>query len=167
MTNHIGIKSDFILFWHAAPMLDITTSPDNRYTSLTIKTFKMKTKIVTLAFAVMCLFVITPAFNNVQAQSTQRTNVGQLVSGLINVNVGAVAVNVGDITLEDLVDVGDILSNNRDIDILTNILNNSPILSNNSEILTNLLRDADILNNTQVVVGVLSGQLVILDTVLR
>ena len=43
-----------------------------------------------------------------QAQSDQRTNVGQLSSGLINVNVGAVAVNIGDITLEDLVDVDDV-----------------------------------------------------------
>ena len=81
------------------------------------------------------------------------------MAGLINVNVGAVAVNIGDITLEDLVDVGDILSDNREIRILSNILNNSPIASNNSEILTNLLRDANILTDTQVVVGVLSGGL--------
>ncbi|MBA3275319.1 MAG: hypothetical protein H0T72_05960 [Chloroflexia bacterium] len=90
------------------------------------------------------------------AQSEQRTNVGQLVSGLINVNVGAVAVNVGDITVEDLVDVNDVLNDNN-VEILNNVLNNSPILSNNSDILTDLLRDADILNDTQVVVGVLSG----------
>jgi hypothetical protein len=36
-------------------------------------------------------------------------------------------------------------------------LNSSPVLSNNSDILTNLLRDADILTDTQVVVGVQSG----------
>ena len=82
---------------------------------------------------------------------------GQLVSGLINVDVGAVAVNIGDITVADLVDVGDVVSNNRDIRILDNILNHSPILSNNSQILTNLLRDANILTDTQVVVGVLTG----------
>jgi hypothetical protein len=93
------------------------------------------------------------------AQSNQRTNVGQLVSGLINVNVGAVAVNVGDITFEDLVDVNDVLNDNE-VRILNNVLNRSPILSNNSEILTNLLREADILNDVQVVVGVLSGSLV-------
>jgi hypothetical protein len=90
------------------------------------------------------------------AQSNQRTNVGQLVSGLINVNVGAVAVNIGDITLEDLVDVSNVLNNNE-IRILNNVLNRSPILSNNSEILTNLLREANLLNEVQVVVGVLSG----------
>ena len=110
-----------------------------------------------LIAVVMFITMSVVGTNAAEAQSTQRTNVGQLVSGLINVNVGAVAVNIGDITLEDLVDVGDILSNNREIDILTNILNNSPIASNNSDILTNLLRDANILTDTQVVVGVLTG----------
>jgi len=90
------------------------------------------------------------------AQSAQHTNVGQLVSGLINVNVGAVAVNVGDITVADLVNVTDVLNNNQ-VDILDNVLNNSPILSNNSNILTNLLRDANVITGNQVVVGVLSG----------
>jgi hypothetical protein len=98
--------------------------------------------------------VLTPT--PAMAQSNQRTNLGQIVSGLINVNVGAVAVNVGDITLEDLVDVSDVLNDNN-VEALNNILNRSPILSNNSEILTNLLRDADIIDETQVVVGVLSG----------
>ncbi len=95
--------------------------------------------------------------NNAQAQSRQQTGVGQLVSGLINVNVGAVAVNIGDITLEDLVDVEDVLNNNN-----VEVLNNSPIASNNSEILTNLLRNADIIDETQVVVGVLSGGLFVI-----
>ncbi|OLY91018.1 hypothetical protein SAMN05444008_11389 [Cnuella takakiae] len=116
----------------------------------------MKTKILAIAFSVMALFVLAPAMNGVQAQSNQGTNVGQVVRGLINVNVGAVAVNVGDITLEDLVDVGDVLSD-IEITALNNVLNNSPIASNNSEILTNLLRNADIIDETQVVVGVLSG----------
>ena len=120
----------------------------------------MKTLLIALS---MFLALNVVGTNSAQAQSNQRTNVGQLVSGLINVNIGAVAVNIGDITVADLVDVGDVLSNNREIDILNNILNNSPILSNNSEILTNLLREADILNDTQVVVGVLSGQFVIQD----
>jgi hypothetical protein len=107
--------------------------------------------VVAMFFAVSVI-----GSNAAKAQSTQPLNVGQLVQGLINVNIGAVAVNIGDITLDDLVDVGDILSDNKDIRILNNILNNSPILSNNSEILTNLLRNADILTDTQVVVGVLS-----------
>ena len=48
--------------------------------------------------------------NAANAQSNQALNVGQLVAGLINVNIGAVAVNIGDITVADLVDVGDVLS---------------------------------------------------------
>jgi hypothetical protein len=114
-------------------------------------------KKLSLIFALAVALLFTANINDAQAQSNQRTGVGQLVSGLINVNVGAVAVNIGDITLEDLVDVGDVLSNNRQIEILSNILNNSPIASNNSEILTNLLRNAEIIDQTQVVVGVLSG----------
>ncbi len=108
-------------------------------------------KLFFAAFFMLAMFSVTA-----QAQSQQRTNVGQLVSGLINVNVGAVAVNIGDITLEDLVDVEDVLNNNN-VEILNNVLNNSPILSNNSEILTNLLRDANLITDNEIVVGVLSG----------
>jgi hypothetical protein len=116
-------------------------------------------KKMKVVFFALSMFVATALIgtNSAQAQSNQGTNVGQLVSGLINVDVGAVAVNIGDITVADLVDVGDVVSNNRDIRILDNILNHSPILSNNSQILTNLLRDANILTDTQVVVGVLTG----------
>src|SRR5215218_6537622 len=114
----------------------------------------MKKLLITISMFFVMVCAVT---NSVSAQSDQRTNVGQLLAGLINVNVGAVAVNIGDITISDLVDVGDVLSNNRDIDILSNILNNSPIASNNSDILTNLLRDADLITDNQVVVGVLSG----------
>ena len=96
------------------------------------------------------------------AQSEQRTNVGQVVSGLINVNVGAVAVNIGDITVEDVIDVNNVLNNNE-VRILNNVLNNSPILSNNSEILTNLLRDANIITDNQIVVGVLGGTFLVQD----
>lgn len=106
-----------------------------------------------LFLATLLLTVMTVA---TQAQSAQRTNVGQLVSGLVNVNVGAVAVNVGDITLEDLVDVQNVLNNNE-VDILRNAIQRNPILSNNSNVLTNLLRDADLITDNQIVVGVLSG----------
>ena len=113
-------------------------------------------KNVKLFFAAMLMFAMISV--GAEAQSQQRTNVGQLVSGLINVNVGAVAVNIGDITVEDVIDVNNVLNNN-DVRILNNVLNNSPILSNNSRILTNLLRDAEIIDETQVVVGVLSSGL--------
>jgi hypothetical protein len=129
---------------------------------LIIKLLKMKKLLIVVATFLAFSIVST---NTTQAQSNQPLNVGQLVAGLINVNIGAVAVNIGDITLEDLVDVGDILSDNKDIRILSNILNNSPIASNNSEILTNLLRDADILTDTQVIVGVLSGGLFVVQDI--
>jgi hypothetical protein len=119
----------------------------------------MKKLFATFAIAALMMFAV--GTNDAQAQSRQRTNVGQVVSGLINVNVGAVAVNIGDITFEDLVDVEDVLNNNN-VEILNNVLNNNPIASNNSEILTNLLRNADIIDETQVVVGVLSGGLFVI-----
>jgi hypothetical protein len=111
-------------------------------------------KKFSVIFATFLLMFLAAGTNNAQAQTQ---NVGQLVSGLITVNVGAI--NVGDVRL---VEVGDVLSNNRDIRILENILNNSPIASNNSNFLNNLLRDANLITDNQVVVGVLSGgQLVI------
>lgn len=116
---------------------------------------KIQGLVLTLLVAFMMLA------GSAMAQSQQRTGIGQLVSGLINVNVGSVAVNIGDITLEDLVDVNDVLNDNN-VEVLNNVLNRSPILSNNSEILTNLLRDADILTDAQVVVGVLSGGLFVI-----
>lgn len=99
--------------------------------------------------------------SGVKGASAQTANVGQLLSGLINVNVSDIEVNIGDITVEDLIDVNDVLNNNE-IRILNNVLNNNEIASRNQDILTNLLRDARILNSAQVVVGVLSGQLVVL-----
>src|SRR3954468_3990537 len=121
----------------------------------------MNSSLKSAAFA-LALAGVLAATETASAQPAQRTNVGQVVSGLVNVNVGAFAVNIGDITLEDLIDVNDVLNNN-DVRILNNVLNRSPILSNNSDILTNLLRDADILNDNQVVVGVLSGGFAILN----
>jgi hypothetical protein len=123
----------------------------------------MKKNLIIAAMLFVVSFVVT---NTASAQSEQPLNVGQIVRGLVNVNIGVVAANIGDITVADLVDVGDVLSDNREVRILSNILNNSPILSNNSEVLTNLLRDAEILTDTQVVVGVLTtGLFVIQDIV--
>lgn len=123
------------------------------------KTYNMKK--FNLLIATLLLSVLSVGMT--QAQSDQRTNVGQLVAGLINVNVGAVAVNIGDITLEDLVDVDNVLNNNQ-VDILRNAIQNNPILSNNSNVLNNLLRDANLITENQIVVGVLTGgQFVIQD----
>lgn len=117
----------------------------------------MKRLLVASSFALAVLL-------NATAAQAQVANVGQAVAGLINVNIGAVQVDVElDNVLNDftLVDVDDVLNNN-DVDILNNVLNRSPILSNNSDILTNLLRDADIIDDVQVVVGVLSGGILLI-----
>jgi len=121
----------------------------------------MKTlRNLVLAFTVaasLMLGLVATAPSDVAAQ--RNTNVGQLVSGLVNVNVGAIVLN--DVVV---VDVDNVLNNNQ-VEILNNVLNNSPILSNNSDILTNLLRDADILNDLQVVVGVLSGGIIVVQDI--
>lgn len=114
---------------------------------------KMK-KVQSLLLAIVFLSVAGVA------EAQQRVNVGQLLRGLINVNVGAVAVNVGDITVEDLVNVEDVL-NDLKVDVLNNAINNNEIASRNQDFLNNLLREADIITDNQVVVGVLSGQFVI------
>ena len=107
-------------------------------------------KLFFAAFLMMAMVSMT-------AQAQQTANVGQLVSGLINVNVGAVQADIetGDITL---VNVEDVLNNSvRNIRILNNVLNNNEIASRNQNVLNNLLRDANIITDNQVVVGVLSG----------
>jgi len=80
-----------------------------------------------------------------------KQGLGQLVSGLVNVNVGAVNVQA-----VDLVDVSNVLNDNR-VDVLRNAIQNNPVASNNSDFLNNALRDANLITDNQVVVGVLSG----------
>ena len=87
------------------------------------------------------------------AMAQQEANVGQLVSGLINVNIGAIQADIetGDITL---VNVEDVLNNN-DIRILNNVLNRNTVVIRNVDILNNLL--IEVLEEGQVVVGILSS----------
>lgn len=95
------------------------------------------------------------------ATAQQDANVGQMVSGLVTVNVGSVQadIDVGDVTV---VNVEDVL-NDSDIRILNNVLNNNEVASRNRNVLNDLLRDADIITDNQVVVGVLSGGIVVQD----
>ena len=58
--------------------------------------------------------------------------------------------------------MSNVLNNNK-IDILRNAIQNNPIASNNSNVLNNLLREADLITNNQVVVGVLSGGVFVID----
>jgi hypothetical protein len=94
--------------------------------------------VVAIALAILATLGVSPV--SVQAQSNQETKVKQLVAGLVNVDVGAVAVNIGNITVEDLVNVNDVL-NNAHISVLDKAINNSPIADHNSDILTNLFRE--------------------------
>lgn len=116
----------------------------------------MKKLKTTLAAMMVALFFLT---GTMETKAQQSANVGQALQGLINVNIGAVQADVDvDNVLNNftLVEVNNSLNNNE-VQILNNVLNNSPIASNNSNILTNILQNADILEQTQVVVGVLSG----------
>jgi hypothetical protein len=108
-----------------------------------------------LLTAMLASFAFVTAAGAAPPTSRQAT-VGTLLSGLINANVQNIAVNVGDITITDVVDVSNVLNNNQ-VDILKNVLNNSPIASNNSNFLNNLLRDANLITDNQIVVGVLGG----------
>jgi hypothetical protein len=93
----------------------------------------------------------------------QTANVGRLVSGLLNVNIQNVQVDVetGDITV---VNVQDVLQDFEITILETVIIRNVRVLEN-AEILTNLLREANILNDSQIVVGILSGPLIVISDV--
>jgi hypothetical protein len=118
-------------------------------------------RYLALFAAILGTFVFATAAAAAPPTSRQAT-VGTLLSGLINANVQNIAVNVGDITIQDVVDVSDVLNDNN-VEVLNNVLNNSPIASNNSEILTNLLRDANLITDNQIVVGVLGGTFFVTD----
>ena len=99
-----------------------------------------------LPLAVAGGLVFTP--DRAQAQ---QVNVGKLLSGLINVNVSNI-----DVDVVDVVDVSNVLNNNQ-VDILRNAIQRNPVLSNNQNVLNNFLRDAEIIDDVTVVVGVLGG----------
>jgi hypothetical protein len=86
----------------------------------------------------------------------QQLNIGQLLSGLVNVNVSNIDVNA-----VDLVDVSNVLNNNQ-VDILRNAIQHNPIASNNQDVLNDLLRNADIIDDVTAVVGVLGGVVYVL-----
>ncbi|HEV7350018.1 hypothetical protein [Telluribacter sp.] len=130
-------------------------------------------KKVILAIAMFCaLSIVAPyaaeAQNQNKDQKQNKTNqnkkttagVGQLVQGLVNVTVGDV--NVQDITVQDLVNVNDVLNNNQ-IDVLRNSINKNEIASRNQNFLNNALREAKILTDNQTIVGVLSGGRYVVD----
>lgn len=117
-------------------------------------------KNVKLFFAAFFMF----AMFSFTAEAQQRANVGQALRGLINVNIGAIQADVElDNVLNDftLVNVEDVL-NDANIEILNNALNNNEVASRNQDFLNDLLRDANIITDNQVVVGVLSGGILLI-----
>jgi hypothetical protein len=97
--------------------------------------------------------LLTPTPAHAQRQGT----VGTLLSGLVNVNVQNV-----DVDVVDVIDVSDVLNDNK-VDILRNAIQNNPIASNNQDFLNNLLREADIITDNETVIGILNGVLVVAD----
>lgn len=85
--------------------------------------------------------------NSAKAQVTlSDPNVALAANNLINVQV---PIDISNVTVQDVVDVTDVLNNN-DVTILRDFLNNLSI----DNVLNNLLRDADIITGNEVVVGV-------------
>jgi hypothetical protein len=94
--------------------------------------------------------------------TSRQVSVGSLKQGLVNVDV--LNINIGNITVQDVIDVNNVLNNNQ-VEVLKDFLNRSPIASNNSNILNNLLRDANLITDNQIVVGVLGGTFFVTDLV--
>jgi hypothetical protein len=105
----------------------------------------MKKLFATFALAVLMMFAV--GTNDAQAQNRPQATVGQALAGLINVNVGTIQVT-------DVIDVSDVLNDNE-IRILNNAINNNKIASNNQIELN------DLVDVGQVVVGVLSGGIIL------
>ena len=116
--------------------------------------------------------VMAPSVSHAQKtekkEKKTKTTVDQALAGLINVAVGSVTVGditlvtLNGITLENLVivDVQDVLNDNK-IDILRNAIQDITITIDDT--LNNLLRDANIITDNQIVVGVLSGGIILVD----
>jgi hypothetical protein len=120
-------------------------------------------KAVKVAFAMLALAMFSFSSFDAQAQGRpqqQESTVGQLASGLLTVQVGNVQLQIGDITLQDLILVQDVLQD-FEITILERLIIQNVRILENANILTNVLRDANILTDSQVVVGILSDQVVI------
>lgn len=111
-----------------------------------------------IAFTMMLAVAFTTT--SVHAQLTGDITTA-LQQGLVNVNVQDV---IDDITIGDveIITLDNVLNNNDvtvDIRALNNFLNGFTI----DNVLNNLLRDANLITDNQIVVGVLSGVIVVAD----
>jgi hypothetical protein len=114
--------------------------------------------VVAAALAVPAALTLSPA--SVQAESLQESLVKQFQAGLVNVDLGAVAVNLelGDITAKDLVHVHSLLTDEQ-VRVLDHDIAQDKIADHDAFVLTKLFRDTGLIGDDQYVVGVLSDRL--------
>ena len=109
-----------------------------------------RTSTAVLTLAALGALALAPG------QAEAKPGIGQLLKGLVNVNVSDI-----DVTVVDVVDITDSLNDNQ-IEVLSRLIENSEVASDNQNFLNDLLRNADIIDDTQVVVGVLGGAIAVL-----
>lgn len=122
----------------------------------------MKTLMITVLFvALFGLMGISSAVAQQKKTNTSDMLVKNLQDATVDQNglitLGAVNVNVSQVTVQDLVTLQSVL-NNANINILNNSLNQNEVAKNISVTITDLLRNAKILNQNQIIVGLLSDQ---------
>ena len=121
--------------------------------------------------------ITAPSATSSAAKQKTAATPTELVQGILEVQVALLALSVpiqiGDVTIQDLINLDDVVINVFDLVDVQNVLNNNDIDILNirignitiDDVLTNVLRDADILNKNQVVVGILSGGQVVIQNV--
>lgn len=112
----------------------------------------------------LSLFAASILGSTAMAQTANPTTASELTQTLNNfnrqtglVNIGNVSIPVSNVTVQNLVNVQNVL-NNAEINLLNDALNGNSVLNNLSLDLSNLLREAKVLNKNQIIVGLLSDQ---------
>jgi hypothetical protein len=122
----------------------------------------MKKLLIAFSMTLAMLF----SANSVKAQTIEEgvNNLLAAQAGLINVGIVVQDVtiqdliDIGAITVTDVIDINNVL-NNVDVNVLNGLLVNVEL----DNVLNNLLRQSEIISRNQIVVGILSGQLVVMD----
>lgn len=103
-------------------------------------------------------FLFSASFAKAATTTTTTTTVSgecerckKYCQSLVEVNIALI--NIGDVTVTDVVDIENVLNHNE-IEILVIEIEKNDIASHNSRILTDLLRNARFLNDNEVIVGV-------------
>jgi hypothetical protein len=122
----------------------------------------MKKLLIAFSMTLAMLF----SANSVKAQTIEEgvNNLLAAQAGLINVGIAVQdvtiqdLVDIGAITVTDVIDINNVL-NNVDVNVLNGLLVNVEL----DNVLNNLLRQSEVISRNQIVVGILSGQLVVMD----